>query len=269
MTEAWENATSFVQDLGESARRNPISAALIGMGVFWLFGGRAVQAAGSAVQRIASDGNQGGTAFNATSSNPTYPKTSNLTTGMRSVANATGASVQEGVRSAADNVASATSRFQDNASAAMQEARRFGQGQADMVAQYARSIPETGTQVIDSLRSSLSDVLERQPLALGAIGLAIGAGIAAALPPTELEAEYLGETSDTVKQRATQFAAEKAARLKAVAEEAVHAASDEARNQGLTVEGAKSAASEVSEKVSRVADAARQGISERSGANWR
>jgi hypothetical protein len=42
-----------------------------------------------------------------------------------------------------------------------------------------------------------------QPLALGAIGLAIGARIAAALPRTEMEADYLGETSDTVKAKAT------------------------------------------------------------------
>jgi hypothetical protein len=149
----------------------------------------------------------------------------------------------------------------------MQEARRYGREQADAVGQYARSVPETGTDMIDSFRSSLTDVLERQPLALGAIGLAIGAGIAAALPPTELEAEYLGETSETVKEKASQFAAEKAARAKAVAEEAFTAAAEEARNQGLTVEGVKSAASDVSEKANRVVDAARKGMSERTGAN--
>jgi hypothetical protein len=264
MTEAWENTMSFVQDLGESARRNPISAALIGMGVFWLFGGRAVQAAGAIVGRIAQDGNPADAAPYATSSGL---RTSNARTGMRSVADATGSSVKTGVRSVADNVASASSRFQDGAASAMQESLRYGREQADTVAQYARSVPETGTQMIDSFRSSLTDVLERQPLALGAIGLAIGAGIAAALPPTELEAEYLGETSETVKEKATQFAAEKAARAKEVAEEALTAAAEEARNQGLTVEGVKSAASEVSEKANRVVDAARKGMSERTGAN--
>jgi hypothetical protein len=264
MTEAWENTVSFVHDLGESARRNPVSAALIGMGVFWLFGGRAVQAAGAVVERISQDGNPADAAPYATSSGP---RTSNVTTGMRSVADAAGAAVKTGVRSVADDVASAGSRFQDRAASAMQEGRRYGREQADTVAQYARAVPETGAQMIDSIRSGLTDVLERQPLALGAVGLAIGAGIAAALPPTELEAEYLGETSKTVKEKATQFAAEKAARAKAIAGGAFSAAAEEARNQGLTVEGVKSAASEVSEKANRVVDAARKGVSERTGAN--
>jgi hypothetical protein len=95
----------------------------------------------------------------------------------------------------------------------------------------------------------------------------LGAGIAAALPPTSLEADYLGESSEIVKERATQFAAEKAARARTVAQEALNAAADEARRQGLTVEGVKSAAGEVSEKASRVVDAARKGVTERTGAN--
>jgi hypothetical protein len=95
---------------------------------------------------------------------------------------------------------------------------------------------------------------------LGAIGLAIGAGIAAALPATELEREYLGETSDALKAKAQQFASDQTARVKEVAETAISAATDEAARQGLTVEGAKSAAGAVSEKVGRIVDAAGKGI---------
>ena len=64
---------------------------------------------------------------------------------------------------------------------------------------------------------NLSDLFKAQPLALGAIGIAIGAGIAAALPGTEIEADYLGETSDTVKTKAAQFAAEQTDRVTTVA----------------------------------------------------
>jgi hypothetical protein len=31
--------SDFIKDLGDAARRNPMSAALIGMGVLWLFAG--------------------------------------------------------------------------------------------------------------------------------------------------------------------------------------------------------------------------------------
>jgi hypothetical protein len=118
--------------------------------------------------------------------------------------------------------------------------------------------------MFDTVRSNLSELFEAQPLALGAIGLAIGAGIAAALPPSEVEAAYLGETSDTVKAKAAEFAAEQTARATTVAQDVMGAVTDEASKQGLTVEkGAKSAAGDISAKVGRVVDAAGKGISER------
>jgi hypothetical protein len=244
MTQAFEQTSGFVQDLAEAARRNPLAAVLIGVGALWLFGARAVQAAGPAVGHTPPDSERARAALDATNS-----------------------SLKNGARSAGDNVASAAARFGSGASAALQEAGRYGREQADTVSQYARSVPETGAEMFGSLRSNLSDVLERQPLALGAIGLALGAGIAAALPPTNLEADYLGESSEMVKERATQFATEKVARARTIAEEAFNAATDEARRQGLTVEGVKSAAGEVSKKASRVAEAGRKAMSERTGAN--
>ena len=118
-------------------------------------------------------------------------------------------------------------------------------------------------EVLETVRSNLADVFRAQPLALGAIGLAIGAGIAAALPPSELEATYLGETSDNVRAKAADFAAEQTSRATTVAEGVLGAVTEEARRQGLTVEDAKSAVGDISAKVGRVADAAGKGISER------
>ena len=39
MTDVAERGSDFIKDLGDAARRNPISAALIGMGIVWLFAG--------------------------------------------------------------------------------------------------------------------------------------------------------------------------------------------------------------------------------------
>ena len=39
MTDVTEKGSDFIKDLGDAARRNPISAALIGMGLVWLFAG--------------------------------------------------------------------------------------------------------------------------------------------------------------------------------------------------------------------------------------
>ncbi|WP_245270091.1 hypothetical protein [Nitrobacter hamburgensis] len=50
------------------------------------------------------------------------------------------------------------------------------------------------------VQSSLSDLLERQPLVLGAIGLAVGVAVAGAFTASDLENEWVGEVSDRVKE---------------------------------------------------------------------
>ena len=42
-------------------------------------------------------------------------------------------------------------------------------------------------------------MLEKQPLVLGVFGLVIGAAVAGAFRTTDIENEYVGETSDAVK----------------------------------------------------------------------
>jgi uncharacterized phage infection (PIP) family protein YhgE len=245
MTEVLERGSSFVRDLGDAARENPVSAALIGMGVLWLFGGGAVAIARS------------------TDRTPDDDWMSDRAGGL---SRARGAAMDSGAKLGA-NVMSAAERLKANASAAVGNASRLGREQASAVSQYARSIPDSGAEMVSSFRSSLADLFEAQPLALGAIGLAIGAGIAAAVPITKTESEYLGEASDAFKEAAKQFADEQSTRAAEVADRALNAAADEAQRQGLTVDAAKSAADEVSKKVGRVADAAGKGVSERMNPN--
>lgn len=242
MTDISERGTDFLRDLGDAARKNPLSAALIGMGILWLFtGNRPVERAGDIVRsgfdRIPDSA---GSVFEAARST---------------------------VKSSADSVAggltSASEKLREGRPAVFDSAARFGRDQADTASEYARSIPESGPAMFDTVRSNLTELFKAQPLALGAIGLAIGAGIAAALPPTEVEAAYLGETSDSTKEKAVEFVTEQATRAATVAENVVGAVTEEARKQGLTVEAAKSAVGDISAKVGRVVDAAGKGVSER------
>jgi len=244
MNDVSERTTDFVRDLGDAVRRNPMSAALIGMGVMWMFSGRIAGLSGQAARSTGLDRvpDVAGDAFGAA-----------------------GSYVKSGARAVGDSVGSVAGTVQDSAAAVVDKATQFGREQADAVAEYTRSLPGFGADMIGEARSNLAELFRTQPLALGALGLAIGAGIAAALPATDLEAEYLGEAADTVKEKAQQFATEQASRAKAAAESAVNAAASEARNQGLTLEGAKSAAGDISEKIGRVASAAQKGVSERVG----
>jgi hypothetical protein len=243
MSDISEKGSDFFRDLGNAARKNPLSAALIGLGVFWLFtGSRPVERAADFVRRTGFDRmpDAAGNAFEAARS-----------------------TFRSGAGSIGEHVTSAKDALRDDSADALDSATRFGRDYSDAASDYARSIPGAGAEMFDTARSNLTELIRTQPLALGAIGLAIGAGIAAALPSSEVEVAYLGDTSETVKAKAAEFATEQTARATTLSEGVMGAVTEEARKQGLTVEGAKSAVGDFSTKVGRVVDAAGKGVSER------
>ena len=60
--------------------------------------------------------------------------------------------------------------------------------------------PLPGKETFTRAQSSLSDLLEQQPLVLGAVGLAIGAATAGAFRSSGFENDLVGEVSDTVRE---------------------------------------------------------------------
>jgi len=181
MSDISEKGSDFLRDLGNAARKNPLSAALIGMGVFSLFtGSRPVERAADFVRRTGFDRipDAAGNAFEAARS-----------------------TFRSGAGSIGEHVTSAKDALRDDGADALDSATRFGRDYSDAASDYARAIPGAGAEMFDTARSNLTELIRTQPLALGAIGLAIGAGVAAALPSSEVEAAYLGDTSETLKRR--------------------------------------------------------------------
>jgi hypothetical protein len=221
MTDMAEKGSDFVKDLGNAARRNPISAALIGMGLVWLFAGSKSSVAGEVLQRTVNR----------------LPEAAKNT-----------------VSAAQDRVVSAADAMRETGSEGIDIATRA-------VSEYAKALPDAA-DVVGNVRGNLADLFKAQPLALGAIGLAIGAGIAAALPNTDVENAYLGETSETLKNKAAEIAGEQIDKVSTRAAEVVETAAEEARKQGLTIEGAKAAIDDLTGKFSRVVDAAGESASE-------
>jgi hypothetical protein len=243
MNEFSEKASDFVRDLGDAARKNPISAALIGMGAVWLFtGGRTAERVGDLARGAGFDRipDAAGNALDAARS-----------------------TLRSGSESVGKGVSSATETLRDAGAAGLDRVAHTSSEVADKAYGYAQNIPDASGALFNTARDNLSELFRAQPLALGAVGLAIGAGIAAALPTTDLEAEYFGEVSDNFKEQAADYASEQVSRATTVAEDVVTAVSDEARNQGLTVDAAKSAIADIPAKLGRVADAAGKGISDR------
>jgi hypothetical protein len=231
MSDMTEKTTDFVKDLGEAARHNPVSTALIGMGILWMF------TSGKSIGRA-------GDLFRSTGLSR-LPDTAKDVLG----------NVRSGLGSGADSVA-------DAANSTLSTIREQGGATLDQASDFARSLREPGL-AFETARDNLTELFRAQPLALGAIGLAIGAGIAAALPNTDIENAYLGEVSETVKSKTAEIAGQQVDKAATLATDVMDAAAEEARKQGLTVDGARAAVAVVTDRVGRVVDAAKKSTTER------
>ena len=205
MSDVMENGSRFVRDFGKAVNRNPVPAALIGVGVLWLFASRI--GAGKARSILERVSNMAGDAADTASS--TFSSAASRAS--RATAEYARESAEAAQEGAADN-------FDQVSSSGRQRFRAFSE--------YARQGPEKGARQLDDLGANLTDMFRRQPLAMGAIGIAIGAGIAAALPLTETETEHLGEAGDALKERAQEFAGEQTERAKEMAERVARVATD-------------------------------------------
>jgi hypothetical protein len=222
MNDASERSSDFVRDLGNAVRRNPLSAALIGMGVLWLFTSRS-----GPVSDVAQDAWEGAT----------------------SAWRSGGQTLKESARAKADSV-------RDRGAQAAAQSSDAGDAFASSARDYMGALPDMAGNIFGNTRANLGELFRAQPLALGAVGLAIGAAVAASLPSTDAEATYLGESSDYVKQKTREIAGDQTERAVEIGKKVMDAVDDEARQQGLTAEAATAAARELYGKVSRVAEAA-------------
>jgi hypothetical protein len=186
---------SFLDGLTAAARENPIAAALIGGGALWLLIGsdKLKNAAGSITSATAPIADLGARAQTSAFSSweDSYGSMRNRASRMQDEASHT-------VNETVSKARTAASDAMSGAAETMSE--RFDDGVAgarEMFDRVGRALPRKET--LRQAQSSLSDLLERQPLVLGAVGLAIGATVAGALAKSGLEDEWVGDLSDGLK----------------------------------------------------------------------
>ena len=182
----------FFDSLLAAARDNPLSAALIGGGALWLLVGdeklkgaarSAATVASDVVDSSANNLRAAASSLQRTAAPPTAPEFDHEVSDAAGMAHAAAGA-------AAGSVSAATDSVRD----------RFDEGVAYAREQFAKmGNPLPTEDTLAKAQSSLGDIMQRQPLVIGAVGLAIGAAIAGALRTSQIEDEYIGGVSDQVK----------------------------------------------------------------------
>ncbi|PSO14050.1 hypothetical protein [Bradyrhizobium sp. MOS003] len=184
--------TGFFDSLLAAARDNPLSAALIGGGALWLLvGDEKMKGAARSAVTVASDVVDSG-------ANNLRAAASGL---QRTAAPPTAPEFDHEVGDAAGTVHAAAGAAAGSVSAAADSVRdRFDEGVAYAREQFAKmGNPLPTEDTLSKAQSSLGDMMQRQPLAICAVGLAIGAAIASAFRTSQIEDDYIGDVSDQVK----------------------------------------------------------------------
>lgn len=242
---------SFVQQLEEAARENPVPAALIGMGLLWMFMGGSRTSLFGHVRDTAGSLVSGGSRM-----------TGRMGEAMSDLGSRAGDMTRTAAAAATDTVSSLGSQIAGAASSAYEStgstAAHAMEAFSDSASRASQAAQRTGAEWGRTAQHSMGELFERQPLLLGAVGLAIGAGIAASLPVTETETRFMGEASDELKEKAQDFVSEKADQMKSMAARALQ----EAEAQGLTPRAAGDALRGLADKAAGVAETAGRSLKE-------
>ncbi|MCL3883904.1 DUF3618 domain-containing protein [Marivita sp. GX14005] len=193
-----------------------------------------------------------------------------------------GQSVSEAGQSAKhraqDAAGTAKHRAQDAASRARARAERYrrklAQGTEDLSDEARQRVIAARERAMDARDRAMrqarrgadraADLFEEQPMIGGAIALAIGAALGAALPRSDMEDRYMGEQSDALMDEAERIFEEETQKLRKVADAAADEAGKVARETKRELDdkassdtAADAAADKAKKAGERVADAAK------------
>jgi len=215
-----------------SIQQNPIPAALVGVGLGWMFLNRPTTSTTSRnYQRYGNQGGEWARPASYYSSQAGYaPQTgyaSQAGGGAQAGSGSSGGNVGEAMGQAAGQVQETAGQV------AGQVQQTAGQvvGQAqESVGHMVEQVQETASQA----RGQLDQMLHENPMQVGALSLLIGGALALAMPPTSREQELMGPVRDQLVDRVQETAQDTLNKVEQVAGEVGHTVEREAKAQGLT-----------------------------------
>lgn len=262
------DGTVALHNLKNQMRDNPLPLALVGAGLAWFFlgGGPSTDRLRQASEGYRSrDGDDRYVpdlwAGPSTRDDPLdWESALEPMSGGDGRSNGNGAGMRDAARAAASKVSGAASAVSDAAGSAYGAASDAASSAGEAAAMARRRAARAGSMAVDrttragqQVRHRFSDMLDRDPLILGVLGIAAGAAIAAMLPRTRYEDETVGPYRDQLRDEAEQAVSKGMEEAKAVAAETYEAAKDEARRQDSSTETDRRP---MAEKIADIAETA-------------
>ncbi len=287
------DASAMLHNFKGQVRDNPLALAMVGAGMAWLMAGKGYPDSHNRnrerrshddglynqAELFGQDGRShalregtspgGARGSGASASSPSAPS-SGKGSGMGGRLSDAADTVRDAGDRAASAVRSAASEAGDMAHQAGASAEEYAHWAGDGARRAMHDMRDEAQRFGRRSGDMFADLLEREPLIVGALGVAIGAAIGATLPSTKVEDEYLGKASDRLKDKATHAVEAGMEKARDVAGRATKAAKEEADDQGL-IPGDKpivdKAASVVKAAVDEVKHSARDAAEEVKGSS--
>jgi len=279
-----ENGGEVSRNLGRSLRDNPMAALLTGVGLAWLMAG---SGGGSKVSdRHAEDdlryrggldpdwktfgvsgdrsgsGSRDGSFLDdeGSSSEGLGQRVAGMAGAVGDAASDTMESLKDRAAGVADAVGAGLSRTGD-------AVRGTGAAAGQHMGAARRAAAGTGRD----LRHGLDNLLDEQPLVLGAIAMALGAAVGGALPRSRVEDRMFGEHSDQAMEKVRALAEEQGAKLQATAsavvDEALDIADEASAELGSKLPSGEAIVDAVTDKAREAASRLQDAASAETGAD--
>jgi ElaB/YqjD/DUF883 family membrane-anchored ribosome-binding protein len=224
---------AFSMNLVNSVRDNPIPVALIGIGIAWLFAAdrrrveyEPVTRYPRSVRRPVYSGMDDAD-YLAAQDYGAGTTDEGLMQRMASKTSDTAQGLKESASNVGQKISDTASAVTDRVQQAGQSARTRLQETADSAQTRMSEMGRRSQMQMERAKDRFGQMMDEQPLVLGALGLAIGAALGAAIPSTRRENEMMGSVRDDLLDRAKETAREQAETLKQSAQRVADTAKHE------------------------------------------
>jgi ElaB/YqjD/DUF883 family membrane-anchored ribosome-binding protein len=235
----------LAEGIGRTIRDNPVPAALIGAGLGLLLLSRVSASRKQQTSGAATDG---------------HPETY---AGLdRSAVDGAGQALKShDAAQAKETLSEKLDEVGEQVSELAEEGRHKLESARDRAAKTVTETAERARHSARKVASATGRFVDDHPLAVGFLGLAAGAGVAALVRSSQRENKLMGARSDRLKQAARETAVEQSEKLREAAVSAGERALEEAKSRGFTKENVKSRIETVIDEgreIAKVAGAAAQ-----------